>query len=181
MSGNPHSTRMTGTGPAFVSICNSKRVIPPPSVTDRDITQRHQLTSHSVTVRTVSASSCYRSRYYRPTLGIVSICNYKEGFQPTRVTDRDIIGQPLALSQSVTIRRVFSPPVLQIETNLKLGGSQTRLHVDINRNGPCPTRNRARNSHGASDRNRTCNPLITNQLRYRCATLAHLALSREAC
>ena len=35
--------------------------------------------------------------------------------------------------------------------------------------------------HGASDRNRTCNPLITNQLRYRCATLAHLALSREAC
>lgn len=89
MSGNPHSTRMTGTGPAFVSICNSKRVIPPPSVTDRDITQRHQLTSHSVTVRTVSASSCYRSRYYRPTLGIVSICNYKEGFQPTRVTDRD--------------------------------------------------------------------------------------------
>ena len=25
---------------------------------------------------------------------------------------------------------------------------------------------------GASDRNRTCNPLITNQLRYRCATLA---------
>ena len=89
MSGNPHSTRMTGTGPAFVSICNSKRVIPPPSVTDRDITQRHQLTSHSVTVRTVSSSSCYRSRYYRPTLGIVSICNYKEGFQPTRVTDRD--------------------------------------------------------------------------------------------
>ena len=53
MSGNPRSTRMTGTGPAFVSICNSKRVIPPPSVTDRDITQRHQLTSHSVTVRTV--------------------------------------------------------------------------------------------------------------------------------
>ena len=89
MSGNPRSTRMTGTGPAFVSICDSKRVIPPPSVTDRDITQRHQLTSHSVTVRTVSASSCYRSRYYRPTLGIVSICNYKEGFQPTRVTDRD--------------------------------------------------------------------------------------------
>ena len=39
MSGNPRSTRMTGTGPAFVSICNSKRVIPPPSVTDRDTTQ----------------------------------------------------------------------------------------------------------------------------------------------
>lgn len=53
MSGNPRSTRMTGTGPAFVSICNSKRVIPPPSVTDRDITQRPQLTSHSVTARTV--------------------------------------------------------------------------------------------------------------------------------
>ena len=46
--------------------------------------------------------------------------------------------------------------------------------------GPVPLGNRARNSHGASDRNRTCNPLITNQLRYRCATLAHLALSREA-
>ena len=45
---------------------------------------------------------------------------------------------------------------------------------------PVPQGNRARNSHGASDRNRTCNPLITNQLRYRCATLAHLALSREA-
>lgn len=126
-SENPRSTRMTGTGPAFVSICNSKRVIPPPSVTDRDITQRPQLTSHSVTARTV-----------------------------------------------------FGLFVLQIETNLKLGGSQTRLHIDINRNGPCPIRNRARNSHGASDRNRTCNPLITNQLRYRCATLAHLALSREA-
>lgn len=27
-------------------------------------------------------------------------------------------------------------------------------------------------ANGASDRNRTCNPLITNQLRYRCATLA---------
>lgn len=52
-SENPRSTRMTGTGPAFVSICNSKRVIPPPSVTDRDITQRPQLTSHSVTARTV--------------------------------------------------------------------------------------------------------------------------------
>ena len=47
--------------------------------------------------------------------------------------------------------------------------------------GPVPQGNRARSSHGASDRNRTCNPLITNQLRYRCATLAHLALSREAC
>ena len=46
--------------------------------------------------------------------------------------------------------------------------------------GPVPLGNRARNSHGASDRNRTRNPLITNQLRYRCATLAHLALSREA-
>ncbi len=46
--------------------------------------------------------------------------------------------------------------------------------------GPVPYRDRARNSHGASDRNRTRNPLITNQLRYRCATLAHLALSREA-
>ena len=34
---------------------------------------------------------------------------------------------------------------------------------------------------GITPRNRTCNPLITNQLRYRCATLAHLALSREAC
>ena len=33
---------------------------------------------------------------------------------------------------------------------------------------------------GAANRNRTRNPLITNQLRYRCATLAHLALSREA-
>ena len=36
-----------------------------------------------------SASSCYRSRCYRSSFGIVSICNYKEGFQPTRVTDRD--------------------------------------------------------------------------------------------
>lgn len=51
----------------------------------------------------------------------------------------------------------------------------------IQETGPVPQGNRARNSHGASDRNRTCNPLITNQLRYRCATLAHLALSREAC
>ena len=72
-SENPRSTRMTGTGPAFVSICNSKRVIPPPSVTDRDFTQRPQFTSHSVTVRTV-----------------------------------------------------FLPFVLQIETNLKLGRCQTR-------------------------------------------------------
>ena len=51
----------------------------------------------------------------------------------------------------------------------------------IQETGPVPYRDRARNSHGASDRNRTRNPLITNQLRYRCATLAHLALSREAC
>ena len=52
-SDNPRSTRMAGTGPVFVSICNSKRVVPPLSVTDRDITQRSQLTSHSVTARTV--------------------------------------------------------------------------------------------------------------------------------
>ena len=38
-------------------------------------------------------------------------------------------------------------------------------------------------ANGASDRNRTCNPLITNQLRYRCATLAFVRqlLWHKAC
>ena len=58
--------------------------------------------------------------------------------------------------------------------------SQPARALFLKETGPVPQGNRARNSHGASDRNRTCNPLITNQLRYRCATLAHLALSREA-
>lgn len=56
----------------------------------------------------------------------VSTCNSKNGFQPLRVTDRDVIGLPLAMFRSVTIRRVFSPLVLRIETNLKLGWRQTR-------------------------------------------------------
>jgi len=34
MSENPRSARMTGAGPAFVSICNSKKPIPPLPVTD---------------------------------------------------------------------------------------------------------------------------------------------------
>lgn len=49
----PRSMTMTNLAPASVSICNRKRVIPPLSVTDRDVSQRPQLTSHSVTVRTV--------------------------------------------------------------------------------------------------------------------------------
>lgn len=88
MSGNPRSTRMTGTDPAFVSICNSKRVIPPPSVTDRDITQRHQLTSHSVTARTVFLSY------------LLQIETFVDRTKP--------------LSHSVTARQSF-PQLLQIE------------------------------------------------------------------
>ena len=49
----PRSMTTTNLVPASVSICNSKRIIPPLSVTDRDVSQRPQLTSHSVTVRTV--------------------------------------------------------------------------------------------------------------------------------
>ena len=88
MSGNPRSARITGTGPAFVSICNSKRVIPPPSVTDRDITQRHQLTSHSVTARTVFLSY------------LLQIETFVDRTKP--------------LSHSVTARQSF-PQLLQIE------------------------------------------------------------------
>ena len=44
---------MTNLAPAYVSTCNSKRVIPPLSVTDRDVSQKPPLTSHSVTGRTV--------------------------------------------------------------------------------------------------------------------------------
>lgn len=54
-SDNPHSMTMTNLAPASVSICNSKRIIPPLSVTDRDVSQRPRLTSHSVTARTVSS------------------------------------------------------------------------------------------------------------------------------
>ena len=100
MSDNPRSMRTISPISASVSICNSKRIIPPLSVTDRDITQESQLTSHSVTVRTV-----------------------------------------------------FHPFVLQIETNLKLGWRQTRWLIDKKETGPVPQGNRARNSHGASDRN----------------------------
>jgi len=39
---------MTNLAPAYVSTCNSKRVIPPLSVTDRDVSQKPPLTSHSV-------------------------------------------------------------------------------------------------------------------------------------
>ena len=53
VSDNPRSMTMTNLAPAYVSTCNSKRVIPPLSVTDRDVSQRPPLTSHSVTVRTV--------------------------------------------------------------------------------------------------------------------------------
>ena len=88
MSGNPRSARITGTGPAFVSIFNSKRVIPPPSVTDRDITQRHQLTSHSVTARTVFLSY------------LLQIETFVDRTKP--------------LSHSVTARQSF-PQLLQIE------------------------------------------------------------------
>lgn len=42
--------------------------------------------------------------------------------------------QPNHLSQSITVRTVFRLFVLPIETNSKPGGSQTRLHIDINRN-----------------------------------------------
>lgn len=55
VSDNPRSMTMTNLAPAYVSTCNSKRVIPPLSVTDRDVSQRPQLTSHSVTARTVSS------------------------------------------------------------------------------------------------------------------------------
>ena len=53
VSDNPRSMTMTNLAPAYVSTCNSKRVIPPLSVTDRDVSQKPPLTSHSVTVRTV--------------------------------------------------------------------------------------------------------------------------------
>ena len=58
------------------------------------------------------------------------------------------------------------------QTKNGMGANPMAHH--LNRNGPCPIRNRARNSHGASDRNRTCNPLITNQLRCHCATPASI-------
>lgn len=93
-----------------------------PDQVDQSLT----VSSRSVTVRGYSFPICYRSRYYAETPAYVSFCNSKNGFPPLRVTDRDVIGRPLAMSQSVTIRRVFSPIVLQIETNLKPGGSQTR-------------------------------------------------------
>lgn len=58
-SDNPRSMTMTNLAPASVSTCNSKRnskrIIPPLFVTDRDVSQRPQLTSHSVTARTVSS------------------------------------------------------------------------------------------------------------------------------
>ena len=68
----------------------------------------------------------------------VSTCNSKRVIPPLSVTDRDVIGRPLAMSRSVTIRRVFSPLVLRIETNLKLGWRQTRRLIDKKETGPVP-------------------------------------------
>lgn len=82
--------------------------------------------SRSVTVRGLFLPYLLQIEIPCSDPGYVSFCNSKNGFQPLRVTDRDVIVRPLTMSRSVTIRRVFSPLVLRIETNLKPGGSQTR-------------------------------------------------------
>ena len=181
---------MTGTGPAFVSICNSKRVISPLSVTDRDITQRPQLTSHSVTVRTA----------FRPFVLQIETNRKWDGRQPDdtppkkkralphKGTEPETLMEPVTGSPRIRFANplrlrmpagILARSLRTLRVRLTLAPLQVRFR-HIQETSPVPQGNRARNSHGASDRNRTCNPLITNQLRYRCATLAHLALSREA-
>ena len=49
----PRSMRTIGPIPASVSICNSRRIIPPLSVTDRDVSLAVYRLSKSVTTRTV--------------------------------------------------------------------------------------------------------------------------------
>ena len=97
--------------------------------------------------------------------------------EPVTGSPRIRFANPLRLRMPAGI---LARSLRTLRVRLTLAPSQVRFR-HIQETGPVPQGNRARNSHGASDRNRTCNPLITNQLRYRCATLAHLALSREAC
>ena len=156
-----------------------------------EIVRRRTLSrSKSVTVRTVFLTYLLQIETNWETRRIPSPISHqnKKRALSHKGTEPETFMEPVTGSPRI---RFANPLRLRMPTGI-LARSLRTLRVrltlaplrvrsrHIQETGPVPYRDRARNSHGASDRNRTRNPLITNQLRYRCATLAHLALSREA-
>ena len=147
MSDNPRSMRTISPISASVSICNSKRIIPPLSVTDRDKPEAW-LAPNPLAYRQKRNGPC-------PTKGNRARNSHGASDRKSAYSLRESAPASDAWRHPRPLATNASRPL-----DARASAGSIPAHT---RNGPCPTKgNRARNSHGASDRNRTCNPLITS-------------------